>query len=176
VKYRFILEKIWDHVENWIISFWPYILWYAYILLILEPWMCRKNWYVFPKWILGTDQEYFTYMETSPLLGKGCKIYADAWGLRASKQGGIFIVPHLLWHSPAEFGGKPSNVVYSFVLGTKWKLRMSRSRICMMPPWHPWAFCTIQDGVQDGRQFKQTSRTPPLFNVERWFWCQTLCF
>jgi hypothetical protein len=72
--------------------------------------------------------------------------------------------------------GEPSNVVYSFVLGIKWKLRMSRFRICMMPPWHPWAFCAIQDGVQDGHHFKQTSRTPPLFNIERWFWCQTLCF
>jgi hypothetical protein len=67
--------------------------------------------------------------------------------------------------SPAEkppFLGVPSDVVYSFVLGIKWKLRMSRFRICMMPPWHPWAFCAIQDGVQDGRQFKQTSRTPLL--------------
>jgi hypothetical protein len=72
--------------------------------------------------------------------------------------------------------GEPSNVVYSFVLGIKWKLRMSRFRICMMPPWHPWAFCAIQDGVQDGRQFKQTSITPPLFSIERWIWCQTLCF
>jgi hypothetical protein len=72
--------------------------------------------------------------------------------------------------------GEPSNVVYSFVFSIKWKLRMSRFRICMMPPWHPWAFCAIQDGVQDGRQFKQTSRTPPLFNIEQWFWCQILCF
>jgi hypothetical protein len=72
--------------------------------------------------------------------------------------------------SPAEkppFLGVPSNVVYSFFLGIKWKLRMSRFRICMMSPWHPWAFCTIQDGVQDGHQFKQTSRTPLLLNIER---------
>jgi hypothetical protein len=65
--------------------------------------------------------------------------------------------------------GEPSNIVYSFVLGIKWKLRMFRFRICMIPPWHPWAFCAIQDDVQDGRQF-----TPPLFNIEIWFWCQTL--
>jgi hypothetical protein len=71
-------------------------------------------------------------------------------------------------NSPAEkppFMGVPSNVVYSFVLGIKWKPRMSRFRICMMPPWHPWAFCALQDGVQDGRQFKQTSRTPLLLNI-----------
>jgi hypothetical protein len=81
--------------------------------------------------------------------------------------------------SPAEkltFWGEPSNVVYSFVLGIKWKSRMCRFRICMMPPWHPWAFCAIQDGVQDCHQFKQTSRTPLLINTEGWFWCQTLCF
>jgi hypothetical protein len=72
--------------------------------------------------------------------------------------------------------GYPSNVVHSFVLGIKWKLRMSRFRICITPPWHPWAFCAIQDGVQDGCQFKQTPRTPLLFNIEQWFWCQTLRF
>jgi hypothetical protein len=58
--------------------------------------------------------------------------------------------------------GGPSNVVYSFVLGIKWKLKISRFRICVMPPWHPWAFCAIQDGIQDGHHFKQTPRTPPL--------------
>jgi hypothetical protein len=71
--------------------------------------------------------------------------------------------------------GKPSNVVYSFVLGIKWK-RMSRYRIYVMSPWHPWAFCAIQDGVQDDHQFKQTSRTPLLFNIERWYSCLTLRF
>jgi hypothetical protein len=79
------------------------------------------------------------------------------------------------WQRNPHFRGPP-NVVYSFVLGIKWKLRMFRFRICMMPPWHPWEFCAIQDGVQDGRQFEPTFRTPLLFNIERWFWCQTLCF
>jgi hypothetical protein len=86
-------------------------------------------------------------------------------------------LPYLF--SPAEkptFLGEPSNVVYSFFLPIKWKLRISRFRICMMPPWHPWAFCAIQDGVQDGGQFKQTPRPPLLFNIKQWFWCQTLCF
>jgi hypothetical protein len=81
--------------------------------------------------------------------------------------------------SPAEkptFLGEPSNVVYRFVLDIKRKLRTSRFRICTMPPYHLWAFCAIQDGVQDGRHFKQTDRTPLLFDIERWFSCQTLCF
>jgi hypothetical protein len=55
--------------------------------------------------------------------------------------------------------GKPSNGAYSFVLGIKWKLRMSRFRICVMPPWHPPAFCAIEDGVQDGRQFNRSGIT-----------------
>jgi hypothetical protein len=54
---------------------------------------------------------------------------------------------------PAEFE-EPSNAVYRFVLGIKWKLRMSRFRICVKPLWHHWIFCTIQDGVQDGLQFE----------------------
>jgi hypothetical protein len=37
-------------------------------------------------------------METSPLPVKGCKT-----GLRAFEQGGIFIVPHLLWHGTSVF-------------------------------------------------------------------------
>jgi hypothetical protein len=45
--------------------------------------------------VLRLAQDYFTYMETSPLPVKGCKIKAYAQ-LRALEQGGIFIVPHLL--------------------------------------------------------------------------------
>jgi hypothetical protein len=38
--------------------------------------------------VLRPAQEFFTYMETSSLLVKGCKIWTF-------EQGGIFIVPHL---------------------------------------------------------------------------------
>jgi hypothetical protein len=68
-------------------------------------------------------QEFFTYMETSPLPVKGCKIeilivifslYINdiskllrnlglCSALRAFEQGGIFIVSHLLWHGTSVF-------------------------------------------------------------------------
>jgi hypothetical protein len=48
--------------------------------------------------IVRLAQEFFTYMETSPLPVKGCKT-----ALRAFEQGGIFIVPHLLWHGTSVF-------------------------------------------------------------------------
>jgi hypothetical protein len=41
-------------------------------------------------------------MATSPLPVKGCKIEAYA---RHSEQGGIFIVPHVLWHGASGFSG-----------------------------------------------------------------------
>jgi hypothetical protein len=96
--------------------------------------------------VLRPAQEYFTYMETSPLPVKGCKIrpllgaqglwagrdwliiyrftsrsrifhlcgditIAGEWlqnlglcsALKAFQQGGIFIVPHLLWHGTLVF-------------------------------------------------------------------------
>jgi hypothetical protein len=40
--------------------------------------------------VLRPAQEYFTYMETSSMPVKGCKIQAFA------RRSGIFIVPHLL--------------------------------------------------------------------------------
>jgi hypothetical protein len=72
-------------------------------------------------------------------------------------QGGVEDVLYFKTSCPAEkppFLGEPSDVVYSFVLGIKWTIRLSSFWICMMPPWQPWAFCAIQDGVQYGRQLK----------------------
>jgi hypothetical protein len=48
--------------------------------------------------VLCPAQKCFTYTETSPLLVKGCKIFGLSSTLRAFEHGGIFIVPHLLWH------------------------------------------------------------------------------
>jgi hypothetical protein len=82
--------------------------------------------------VLRPAQEYFTYMETSPLPVKGCKIWfcfehiilynTYKWigykflqlnyplqnlglcsALRAFEQGGVIIVPHLLWHEASVF-------------------------------------------------------------------------
>jgi hypothetical protein len=41
-------------------------------------------------------QEFFTYMETSPIAGEGLQNLGLFSALRAFEQGGIFIVPHLL--------------------------------------------------------------------------------
>ena len=46
----------------------------------------------------------------------------------------------------------PSDIVYSYVHGLVWKLRMSPIRIHWVPIWHSWEFCVIQDGVQNGFQ------------------------
>jgi hypothetical protein len=53
--------------------------------------------------VLRPAQEYFTYMETSPLQVKVCKLLGLYSALRAFEQGGIFIVPHLLWHRASVF-------------------------------------------------------------------------
>jgi hypothetical protein len=52
--------------------------------------------------VLRPAQEYFTYMETSPLPVKGCKFWPKlgAQGLWAGKD---LIVPHLLWHGTSVF-------------------------------------------------------------------------
>ena len=49
---------------------------------------------------------------------------------------------------------EPLNILYSFVLGVKMKLRLCRSRISWVPICHPWANCVIQDGIQDDHQTK----------------------
>jgi hypothetical protein len=46
--------------------------------------------------ILRLTQEYFTYMETSPLPVEGLLNLSICSALMAFEQGGIFIVPHLL--------------------------------------------------------------------------------
>ena len=38
-------------------------------------------------------------------------------------------------------------------------------RIRVMPPWHPWAFCRIQDGVQDGRHRNRNYWNDHIFFV-----------
>jgi hypothetical protein len=53
--------------------------------------------------VLRLAQKFFTCMETSSLPVEGCKIKAYCSALGASKQGGIFIVPHLLWHGETVF-------------------------------------------------------------------------
>jgi hypothetical protein len=64
--------------------------------------------------VLHPAQEYFTYMETSPLPVKGWKNLGLCSALRAFEQGGIFIVPHLLWHGtsvfPVSSEGPPQSV------------------------------------------------------------------
>jgi hypothetical protein len=47
-------------------------------------------------YVLRPAQEYFTYMETSPLLVNVLQNLGLCSALRAFEQGGIFIVPHLL--------------------------------------------------------------------------------
>jgi hypothetical protein len=61
-------------------------------------------------------QEFFTYMEMSPLPVKGCKIGLCS-ALRAFEQGVVFIVPHLLWHGTSVFpvsSEKPTHLVASY--------------------------------------------------------------
>jgi hypothetical protein len=64
--------------------------------------------------VLRPAQEYFTYMETSPMPVKGCTNLGLCLALRAFEQGGIFIVPHLLWHGtsvfPVLYEGLPHSV------------------------------------------------------------------
>jgi hypothetical protein len=51
--------------------------------------------WLFP--VLRPAQEFFIYMETA---------YLGLWSaLRTFEQGGIFIVPHLLWHGTSVFSG-----------------------------------------------------------------------
>jgi hypothetical protein len=53
--------------------------------------------------VLRPAQEFFTYMETSPLPVKGCKNLGLCSVLRVFEQGGIFIAPHLLWQGASVF-------------------------------------------------------------------------
>jgi hypothetical protein len=46
--------------------------------------------------VLRPAQEFFTYMETSPLPVKGLQNLGLCSAIKAFEQGGIFIVTHLL--------------------------------------------------------------------------------
>jgi hypothetical protein len=47
--------------------------------------------------VLHPAQDFFTYMETSPVItGEGLQNLGLCSALKAFEQGGIFIVPHLL--------------------------------------------------------------------------------
>jgi hypothetical protein len=48
--------------------------------------------------VLRPAQEYFTY-----ITGEGLQNLGLCSALRAFEQGGIFIVPHLLWHGASVF-------------------------------------------------------------------------
>ena len=52
-------------------------------------------------------REFFTHMDTSPLLVKGCKCSA----LMAIEQWGFFSVPHLLRHGPTLYNDHPRGPV-----------------------------------------------------------------
>jgi hypothetical protein len=52
-------------------------------------------------WFLRLTQDFYTYMESSPLPVKGCKKFR----LMAFEQGGIFNVPHLLCDTGPRFSG-----------------------------------------------------------------------
>jgi hypothetical protein len=52
--------------------------------------------------VLRPAQEFFTYNETSPFASKRLQKGLCS-ALRAFEQGGIFIVPHLLWHGVSVF-------------------------------------------------------------------------
>ena len=91
-------------------------------------------------------------------------IYSDISGLQFSPA-----AKSRFWHEPSKF-------VYSFVLGLVWKLRLSRIRICRVPTWHPWAFCVIQDGVQNGRRITKSPLSHLLIEIETHFLGLNLCF
>jgi hypothetical protein len=58
--------------------------------------------------VLHPAQEYYTYMymETSPFnTSEGLQNLGLCSTLRAFEQGGIFFVPHLLWHGTSVFSG-----------------------------------------------------------------------
>jgi len=46
--------------------------------------------------------------------------------------------------------GEPCTLVCQMFFNGFYVILSHIIRIRVMPPWHPWAFCRIQDGVQDG--------------------------
>jgi hypothetical protein len=72
--------------------------------------------------VLRPAQEFFTNMEPSPLPVKGCKICS---ALRTFEQGGIFIVPHPLWHRVSVFpvlSERPPHLVASYDTQGMWRI------------------------------------------------------
>jgi hypothetical protein len=63
-------------------------------------WMqVRFDWLFF---VLRPAQEYFTYGDVT-IAGEGLQNLGLCSALRAFEQGGIIIVPHLLWHEASAF-------------------------------------------------------------------------
>jgi hypothetical protein len=103
-----------------------YKLWtWSLIFMWYEWYQCNvKITFHFNDWlidwlftVLRPSQELFTYMETSPLQVKGCKILCLCPVLRAFQQGGIVIVLHLLRHAASVFqvlSEGPSNLIASY--------------------------------------------------------------
>jgi hypothetical protein len=113
--------------------------------------------------VLRPAQEYFIYMETSPLPVKGCKIYAIARrSCRAFEQGGVFIVPHLLWHGasvfPVSSDGPPHSIASCDSQGDAEDLFLpGSSRVPIESP------LTTRKGV-----LRTYSYLDPLWSKEKW--------
>jgi hypothetical protein len=100
------LKHDWLVTETWLNGHWN-----------MTEWLLNHDWLI--DWlftVLRPTQEFFTYMETSPLLVKGCK-FRPMLGAQGLCEGGIFIVPHLLWHGTSVFpvsSKRPPHLVASY--------------------------------------------------------------
>jgi hypothetical protein len=64
--------------------------------------------------VLRSAQDYFTYKYGDvTTAGEGLQNLGLCSGLRAFEQGGIFIVPHLLWHGTSVFPVSPEGPPHS---------------------------------------------------------------
>jgi hypothetical protein len=96
--------------------FWKYARW---ILVWQVPLVLMKTCMTFTinvendadckRRVLRPAQEFFTYMETSPLPGEGLQNLGLCLALRAFEQDGIFIVPHLQLHGTSVFRSHPKD-------------------------------------------------------------------
>jgi hypothetical protein len=123
--------------------------------------------------VLRSDQEFFTYMESSSLPVKGCKISNARGSGPLSMHGGIVIVPRLLWHGTSVFPVSSERTApFSRLL---WHTRCGG-------PTHSVAFYDTQD-VED-LLLPLSSRVPsqlpwgcwgPIFTrilTHQWIWSQ----
>ena len=55
-------------------------------------------------WVFRPTRAFFTHLETSPLLVKGCKFW-PMLGTHAIERWGFFGVPYLLWHGASVYNG-----------------------------------------------------------------------